>query len=511
MITINYDNFYTEIDGVSKELYHRLRDSFKFENDFKERLAIKRARGFMPPQFSYLITPHAKKNTLLMFSGLLEKLKFWLDNESIPYQVVYNPKHDTTLPSVEKAKKMVEKLSKLDPPISLRPYQKGAIFASMKYHRGIFYLATGLGKTAVLASMLLLHDRRTLVLCQSIDLAYQLVEEIEFYTGMTDIGFIGNGKFEPTKITVGILQSFSLKKKKGKTKKAFVEYLNSIEAIFVDECHNAQANSYQTLLENIPNCVLRYGFSATPFTSAISTQPKPGQTRGEKQEYNILLEAMFGPYLYKMSTIDGINQGYLARPTINIIENKIDRKTDILQEYNYEYEQFIVKDEQRNGIICKVVSDSFQEGKRVVVFITRLDHGEALIEKLESLGIDRDEIAYVNGQLPKDERKDLFFGFKEKSKNIIIGTVLKEGLNFQCDVGINAAGGDSRRTAIQSLGRILRKQRDPELNDVNTAVEEHVEFYEFRDVGHPFFAKHSKQRIECYKNESHKIVEEKKK
>lgn len=513
MIRIIYDNVTTIIENVTPQLDGFLTRELRYENDYRVRQQAAQARGIHLPKYTYLFKIKRNRNVAVIDSGLVFMVLNFLEQQGLEYIYEEAPSAQYTFPTIDDAKAMVKTLGELDPPITLRSYQKRAVFASMSNKRGIFYLATGLGKTAVLASMIVLHNKRTLIMCQSVDLARQLTEEIEFYTGLSDVGFIGDGIFDPKHITVGLVQTLNpARKMKGKGKKKkdqILEYLESVEAVFVDECHNAQAKGYSKALENMPNAVLRYGFSATPFTSMISCEPRFDKASNKfiyKDQYNILLESLFGPFLLKMSTIDGVNAGYLARPEIVMVDHRIKptsppRKSD----YDYEYSRYIVENEERNDLICSILKESYDAGERAVVFVIRLDHAQLIIDKLVALGIDPNEISYVNGQISKEERKAALFSFKSNDAKIIIGTVLKEGLNFQCDIGINAAAGVSDRAAIQCLGRILRKARDPILNDVNTEVEEHVRFYDFNDYGHKFFETQAIGRLEIFEQEGHNI------
>lgn len=493
-VKIKYGNFASTITGLPKGVLLNLREELKYENDFKQRIITKnQSKGrYFPPKYSYLMTKEGE-----FYTGLLQRVELWLHLNNFDYEIEY--KNELRPLEVKEIKKVVDRMSNLEYPIKLRPYQKQAIFQATKTNRGIFYLATGLGKSVILAVIAEALNRNVLILCQSTDLAKQLIEEIEFYTGNADVGFIGNSIFKPKRVTVGILQSFNMNRKKGKTKQKFQEYLDSVEGLIVDECHNAQANSYDQLLSNLKNCDYRIGMSATPFTSSVNLEG------GGKGDFNILLHAQFGEYLYKMNTRDGINKGYLANPRIELIDFPIEMTSDIV-DYSYEYEKYIVYNDDRNDYIARRTAEAWRENKRVVIFVNRIDHGNKIIEKiLNNYSIPEDEIAYVNGQLPKDERKALLLGFKSFNKNIIIGTVLKEGLNFACDVGINAAAGESRRNAIQSIGRLLRKTRNPETNDIDLDIEENVVYIDFYDRGHPFFTTHSKSRHNIYKDENHII------
>lgn len=490
MIEIHIGNVYSSLKNCPQPVINGLRTILRYENDFFQRQAAQRHI----PRWTCLITQKGR-----FLTGLLNEVANHLTENNFAFSVV-DKRTKVDLPD-KKYIKMVLNESYFKP----RKYQREALIQGLKNNRGIFNIATGGGKTLVMAFLIALWDRKTLIVCQSTELAQQLRQEIAEYTGYDEdeIGFIGESRFNPKKITVALVQSLNLSRKGKKKKEQFKNYLESIEGIFIDEVHNAQAPRYQQLLKSCKNAYLRYGFTATAMTSKVRSED------GGKVDRDILLKAYIGPILYKKSTLDLIEDGYLAKPTIYLHKNKFDLDGDQIFDYQFEYERRIMKNDARNEFIAELIAKYYEEDKQVIGFVTRIDHGNIISDLLiNKHGIPPTEINYVYGDgLDKRVRKKRIQDFKDKNCKILLGTVLNEGLNFFCFAGINISAGESEKLAIQRLGRILRKERDPVTNDVRLDTVSFVEYHDFLDRGHPYFSKHGSLRKKTYKKEGHEIKE----
>jgi superfamily II DNA or RNA helicase len=399
-------------------------------------------------------------------------------------------------------------------PFMLRPYQYDALERAIGEGRGILRLATGAGKGVVLAALAAFYYVPTLIVVDSLTLCYELKDEIEQYTGLR-CGIVQGQTFQPDTITIAMVQTIQGKVKKKspkKTKDPFVQWFKSIQMLIIDECHHAKADSYLAVLQASP-ATIRFGLTATAIGSVF-------KFNGKVVDTSIEIKAAIGPVIFNMGTKTLVEQGWLSKPTIHMIQNHTEFDLSEVVDFNSEFEKIIVNDEARNLLAAKLILQKWREGKTIIVFTTRLAHAPKLQEKLLDLGIPRDQIITVTGENPKDQRKEFFASYREGKTKILIGTVLNEGLNFQCQVGVNLAGGFTPKTTIQRLGRVLRKPRGKS-GDVDTTTVNEVEFYDFTDggpivtqkngkvkqrAGHPFFWRHSQQRIQTYLEEGHDLT-----
>lgn len=395
---------------------------------------------------------------------------------------------------------------------TIRDYQLDAILNGIHRPNGIFHMATGSGKTAILAGLIGAWGKKTLVLVNKKDLADQLVEELCFYNGYKrkDVGQMYGGKSTIGEVTVGLVQTLSRggRSKAAKKKKQFLE---SVEMVIVDECHNAHAATYKKVLRKCKNASVRYGFSATPFNREIQparyVKDRDSYVRGKLVTDRLTLEGLFGPVIYRKTTRDLIDDGWLATPRVRMVANTVYNDGEQLH-WADEYDRIIVKDEERNHMICKIVKKAYDEGEQVIGFVSRIEHGEKMAKLLiESYGIPKEDFAFVSGDvsLPYDLRKKKISDFKEGGLKILFGTVLSEGLNFQPKVGINISGGLKSSVVIQRIGRVLRKPRHPDIGDVDRNDNREVFFYDFLDRGNPVFEKHGMSRRNTYEEQGHDL------
>lgn len=488
MVTLVVGNLWSAVQGISLKNLNDLRDIFKIENPYMQR----KASNFMIPQFKYMITEKG-----MFLTGLVDMVHAQLTKTlNIEVKVVDN-RTVVELPDDKYIERVLDEI-----PYSLREYQEEALLTVLSNSMGIIQAATGAGKSIVMATALKIRDCNAIVVVGKKDLFYQLHSEIKDYTGWTDsdVGLIGDGIFRPAKVTVCIINSLVSGKKPRSPK--VKKFLDTVEAVYVDEAHNAGAPSYRYMINACPNASLRYGFSATPTTAAYRVES------GQKIKSDIYLTALFGPVIFSIKTKHLVEEGFLAEPTIKFIKNELYNDSQYL-EYNFEYERIIMKDNDRNKIICDIIDHHLKRDEKIIGFVTRIDHGDTIRDMLvKEYGVDPKQVAFVNGgESVKGDRRKYIQGFKDLDSEIrvLLGTVLNEGLNFQVHVGINIAGGAADRAAVQRLGRILRKSKDPLTGDVNTSIKECVTYYDFTDSGHKFFKQHSKDRKFFYEREGLRV------
>lgn len=379
--------------------------------------------------------------------------------------------------------------------IKFRKYQENAIQKGLNNPRGVFVYPTGSGKTIIMSGLVAALNTKTLVVCSKVDLARQLQREISSYTGLT-VGIIAGGKFEVGDITVAVVQSLTNKKTGARKKSIIEDFLLSIRYLVFDECHHNQAATWQKVSMLCKNAYYRHGFTATFMTSKI--QKSTGKE--QKDTNNLILHT--GKVISKISIGDVVDAGYLARPEIKYIKypHHIKRSDVRGLDYAKVYERDIAGNYDRNFLVASIASNKYKLDKQVIIFVNRISQGKMLREMLvELFGIGENEVMFISGSHSEQQKKINLAMFAAGKFPILIGTsIIGEGLNFFCDCGINASAGDSDITAVQRLGRILRKKK-PGLNeDVNISEDRFVEYWEVFDTKHIWFGGHSKSRYKIY-------------
>lgn len=472
----------TEYQGPS-DGYTALRRALRVERDYYMRKNAERDI----PKYKELITSNGTFKT-----GLLPRALHALKKEGYNTHLKDN-RRITSCPDMEYVKARLDGMQIDGNDLELRDYQVDSVVKGLQHTRGLFDLATGAGKTVVMAALFLAWNRKMCLVINQRELAYQLREDLSEYMGK-EVGFIGDGKFFPEKFTVAIDRSLVGSGSKKKRKRA-KEYLRSLDLLAFDEVHHLQSNTWRKISRLARNATLRYGFSGTPETSTVKFEG------GREGTQNIILEGHVGPIIKQVHTRELIEKGWLADVECKMIEHDVYFDGNPL-DYTNEYTRIIVEDETRNQIIARVAKKAYEDDDRVVIFVSRIKHGELIENQMTQLGVPEHEIEYVHGDAY--DRDAAFERYVSRQSNIIIGTVLSEGVNLGCDVGMNAEAGKSRIQTLQKVGRILRKPKT-DTGEVDREKDHLVKFFDFYDKGHPWYSDHARTRKDIYREENHPV------
>ena len=112
-------------------------------------------------------------------------------------------------------------------------YQYDVALSALEAKRGILWLATNSGKTAVAAGMIQALDIPTLFLVESVDLMRQTYDVFKAETNL-DIGMLGGGQDDIRFVTVAVTKSALIRsKEKGHPFKSFIR---DVQMVIADEC-----------------------------------------------------------------------------------------------------------------------------------------------------------------------------------------------------------------------------------------------------------------------------------
>lgn len=506
-ILIRIGNVRSEIVCSSQRLINALRNVFKVEND----IYTYRIRGNIVDnlRYEFLISKAGVFRTGLVdsiYKCLVKEMDVPKSNITLEDTRDFSEYPFFYMTQEEQLAYIREKLETF--PAKLRPYQEKAVMIGLRKPRGTFEHATGAGKTMVASALIHILDTKTVIVCGKKDLARQLKSEFEEFLGI-EVGLVGDKEFDIKKQVVVVLVAAAANKKISAQKKAALkELFESVRYVLCDETHHITAATWRDVVESMKNSVYRHGLTATFNTSRVSKATFRINFEGEKEPVPykeakdiLYLIAYTGPIIDKVQIRELCSLGYLANPSVYSVAfshnvNSHDISGRKFAEY---YEEHIVSNEKRNFLVCSMIAKEYQMGSQVLVFVRQIEHGNKIIEMLcDSNGmfcIQSDEIEFAHGS--DIDRKAKIKAFQSGNLRILIGSsIISEGLNFFCDAGINAAGGDSEIDVIQKLGRILRKSR-PVGGDVSLDSKD-VRFYDITDKDHPVFKKHAKFRLETY-------------
>ena len=369
------------------------------------------------------------------------------------------------------------------PGITFRDDQLQLIDKTIKHQRGVLKAPARSGKTVVASGIFSsFSGKKALFFCHTLALLAQT--ETEFLKFGFDVGvFSGTRKELGRPITLATHQSFVKIDPK--------DYCDAYDVIIIDECHHVSALSgnYSTILKN-SLAPIRIGLTATP---------------PEKKEKLMILEGLLGPIIGEITSEEGLELGFLAKPKVSI--RRIPSSTDLkrYKAYHEVYRQGIVLNRAYNRQVVLSAKEYILQDMTVLILVNRVQHGFYLKGMFEKIlpdlevpflcgGIDSDsqaEAKRLKKQLDKlkqvspgkvtqtmdkikgyiQEIKDFEKKIKDVSRErdqlrikldnreipcVIATNVWNEGINIpSLNVLINAGGGKSEVRSIQIGSRSL--------------------------------------------------------
>jgi len=281
----------------------------------------------------------------------------------------------------------------------------------------------------------------TVILCRSLDLAYQTVARAKEFIPAIKVGFVGDGVSMLGDLNVITVQSayaaFNLKYKtdKGETKeRPLTEAKESVQALFdaaqqvyYDEAHESAGRTSRIILDKCKNANLKIGLSATPFE--------------EEDEEALRVEEFVGPVIHKISFSELIKEGFLLAPTIYLY--KLPRmKVD--GNYQSVYKQAVTDNEFLSGLVKKIVDTLTSLGHSVVVQTEFREQSKKLAKELG--------YPFLIGNEPAEKRQVLMKKLDDKEILCLVSTLIEQGIDIpSLNFTINLVGGSKMIPTIQRI------------------------------------------------------------
>lgn len=287
--------------------------------------------------------------------GLWHEIKTWCKSQNIVCNGVYNLS-DFNNPNKQPDQSFIlmdfkyeledfkEYVKRWNLNLDLRDYQYDAIWKILHYKQSMSQLATRSGKTLmayVIFRYMLEHGAHNiLMVVPSITLVKQGVQDMKDYKEFFGTETVwANGEYcEGANLTIGTFQSLIKRCCKGKhgtiNKHYNPKFFDKFDVVCIDECHKADCESIKQIMGQpfIKNAKLIFGFSGTlPEANTI-------------ESYGC--QALLGPCIQDISTMELVNDGYLAKPIINQIRIKYDEDLtdDYIKYAEYLCSNYVVKD-----------------------------------------------------------------------------------------------------------------------------------------------------------------------
>ena len=437
-IEFQYDPKRREVRIVS-EFFDNIREHFSVKN---KSAAFNLLNPYLPKRL-YSITPLGYCGL-----GLVGEIIKYITETRIPFKITFDEQFHNLIKSISGTKKELRALP-AGPP--LRSYQSAAVLQALNTGHGILVVATGGGKTLIMASLLNNIETmlgKVLIIVPDLGLVSQTYEAFIEYGIPEHILTVWTGKNDPdlTKNVIisnmGILQS----------KCSNIKWFNQISILFVDECHKIRrGNKLNKLLDKI-HTHRRFGFTGT--------------LSDEKEDvWNIMNQ--IGPVIYEKSTTELRELGggeFISGAQVVAVHIEYDRIPDytsvsVLEQYRLEMD-FIINHPFRNKAIKGIVD---KLDNNILVLVDRIEHGELLFESLKTL--ENKKVFFIQGSVEVEDRKKVqqLMELEDNVVCVAISKIFSTGISIKnIHYILFAAGGKSKIKTLQSIGRGLRVHENKE-------------------------------------------------
>lgn len=355
----------------------------------------------------------------------------------------------------------------------LRPYQQQAVEAALTRTRGIIQMPTGAGKSVASAGIVAsVPSAKWLILVPQSDLLEQFAKHLRDRLG-EEPGIIGDGQWNPQRVTVATFQTLSRRMSKARDQAAY-SFMRSVQGIIVDECHQVASGTFSFVTSKATNAFYRLGISATPLD------------RSDRKSIFVL--GQIGGIIHKVSSAELREQGYLAEATIRMVRLEQGSGAPTWQGV---YGECVVRSKPRNAVVAEMAA---RVAKPALVFVSQVAQGKVLMPMLKAKGLRAE---FVWGEDDTEERRKALKDLVEGRLDVIVASsVFAQGVDIPSLAGvINAAAGMSVILTLQRLGR-------------GTRVAEGKRTFECWDVlddGNRHLAKHGRGRKDVYEREGFKV------
>ena len=379
-------------------------------------------------------------NTMQIYVGLIEHIKRFAEERE--YEVIIHDDLEVTqdVPLNKLEKFLAEK------DFSPRDYQTRAVAHAIRNNRALILSPTASGKSFIIYSLIKYYltskqAKKALVIVPTTSLVSQMNSDFSLYHGRqidyTHLIMSGQEKNNPdAKVYISTWQSIYKMPK---------SYFEQFDLVIGDEAHLFKAASLTKILEKLPQCKYRFGFTGTLDDSLTN---------------KLVLEGLFGPVMRVVQTKELIDSGTLAEFKIKcLILQYSDQTKKQLAKMTYQDEiQFLIANEKRNNFIKNLATT--RSGNTLVLFQMVEKHGALLYNMIKDEVEEGRHVFFVHGGVDADQREEVRKITEGERSAIIVASygTFSTGVNIRnLHNVIFASPSKSRVRNLQSIGRGLRK------------------------------------------------------
>lgn len=363
----------------------------------------------------------------------------------------------------------------------LRLEQRAAAEKMLSTDTGVLSATTAFGKTVIGAWLIAERKVNTLVLVHRRQLQEQWVERLASFLNLPReaIGRIGGGRKKPKGVVdVALIQSLM---QKGDGDDLVSQYGH----ILVDECHHVSAVSFEEVARR----------AKAKFITGLSA------TVTRKDGHHPIIWMQCGPVRYRVNAKEQaarrpFQHVVLVRPTAFYPSRPAN--ADARFQFHDLYED-LIKDEERNRVICDDVSRAVEAGRSPIVLTERNEHLECLSRQLTP---HIPNVIVLRGGMKKQELAEAtvrLTSLAEQEPCVLIATgkFIGEGFdNARLDTLFLTLPISWRGTIAQYAGRLHRfHDRKKE-----------VQVYDYADLNVPMLSRMFNRRCKGYEAIGYKIL-----
>lgn len=482
MLTLKIYNTFIKIDGqLSLNLFQKLDESLSYSHPGYQFMTGGRGGYGLSGKMG------GWDGKIRLFSqsqkfpvGFLTRVKEILDEEKIQYSV------EDHRPILKYGPPLILDTSKFE----IREYQRAALDAAKENGSGIIRVATGGGKSLIIASLAAQYNIPTVIYVIGIELLYQMKNTIESAYGIT-CGIVGGGICElGHQITIMTIWSaaaaFDKEAKiedndlteeknislKSSTKLEIRKKVEEAQLFIFDECQYAASETLQFIHKASISAKHRFLLSGTPWRDT-----------GD----DILIEAVAGKKIYDLNATKLIKKGFLIPPEIHFFNVPVIR--NVGTNYPQIYTKYIVENDDRNALILKATKKLLSAGKKILILVVRVNHGKKIMDLLSEDGINA---KFLDGAKSTKNRLETIQDMKDGKIEVLVASkIFDQGVDIpELDALVLAGSGKSSGRALQRIGRVIRLAKGKEKAII-------VDFYD----NCKYLKDHSESRIKIYESE----------
>jgi len=380
-------------------------------------------------------------NTMQIYVGLIQHIQRFAEERGYELNI-----HDGVCDTEDVPLNELEQFLK-EKEFAPRDYQTRAVAHAIRNSRALILSPTASGKSFIIYSLIKYYlqnrlAKKALVIVPTTSLVAQMNSDFASYASKPQIDYThlimsGQAKDDPEKtVYISTWQSIY---KMPRT------YFEQFDLVIGDEAHLFKANSLTSIMEKLPQCKYRFGFTGT---------------LDGTQTNKLVLEGLFGPVMRVVQTKELISDGTLADFRIKCLVLKYPPEVcKEMHKAKYQDEMdFLVSNEKRNAFIKNLTLS--RDGNTLLLFQMVEKHGKILYDLIkEEAGTDR-HVFFVHGGVDADQREEVRRITEGERSAIIIASygTFSTGVNIRnLHNVIFGSPSKSRIRNLQSIGRGLRK------------------------------------------------------